>query len=355
MSAIRASSGMVCRGYCPHMNESNENSPASSATGVPSFVIPGGAGDDEPMIRTERLSKRINGKGIVDDMSVSIPAGVMFALLGPNGAGKTTTTRLLTGMLHPSEGHVYIDGMEMNDESGSELRAMMGIQVDGNAYNNMTVLDNLDLWAEIYNVPRKLKEKRIEAMIENFTLGDYRDMNVGELSKGNRQKVLIARALVPNPRIVFLDEPTSGIDPQSSAGLMNALHDMAVNDGATVFMNTHRLQGLDGLVDAIGVMEHGRLVEAGRVDDMIRERWPRLEYEIRTEGDEPYDFHAIEDMAVRNEDTGFIEIREHVRPYEVLNTLIASGAHVNEFECHHRTIQDLYLDKVRTGDWETAE
>lgn len=327
----------------------NNASTASKAYSIPSTHT---EESNNPMIRTEHLTKKINGKLIVNDLTLSIPAGSMFALLGPNGAGKTTTTRLLTGMLHPSKGHAYINGIEMNDNTGSELRGIMGIQVDGNAYNNMTVIDNLDLWAEIYNVPSKIKEQRINNMIDNFLLGDYKNMKVGELSKGNRQKVLIARALIPKPQLIFLDEPTSGIDPQSSTGLMHALHEMVINDNATVFMNTHRLQGLDGLVDAIGVMEHGELIEAGLVNDMIHARWPKLEYELHTDNDDNKDYYnLIKNMITINASTGFIELNENVKPYEILNRLVSAGVHVNEFTCHHRTIQDLYLDKVKHGDW----
>ena len=327
----------------------NNASTASKAYSIPSTHT---EESSNPMIRTEHLTKKINGKLIVNDLTLSIPAGSMFALLGPNGAGKTTTTRLLTGMLHPSKGHAYINGIEMNDNTGSELRGIMGIQVDGNAYNNMTVIDNLDLWAEIYNVPSKIKEQRINNMIDNFLLGDYKNMRVGELSKGNRQKVLIARALIPKPQLIFLDEPTSGIDPQSSTGLMHALHEMVINDNATVFMNTHRLQGLDGLVDAIGVMEHGELIEAGLVNDMIHARWPKLEYELHTDNDDNKDYYnLIKNMITINANTGFIELNENVKPYEILNRLVSAGVHVNEFTCHHRTIQDLYLDKVKHGDW----
>lgn len=327
----------------------NNANTASKAYSIPSTH---NEESNNPMIRTEHLTKKINGKLIVNDLTLSIPAGSMFALLGPNGAGKTTTTRLLTGMLHPSKGHAYINGIEMNDNTGSELRGIMGIQVDGNAYNNMTVIDNLDLWAEIYNVPHKLKEQRINNMIDNFLLGDYKNMKVGELSKGNRQKVLIARALIPKPQLIFLDEPTSGIDPQSSTGLMHALHEMVINDNATVFMNTHRLQGLDGIVDAIGVMEHGELIEAGLVNDMIHARWPKLEYELHTDNDDNKDYYnLIKNMITINASTGFIELNENVKPYEVLNRLVNAGVKVNEFTCHHRTIQDLYLDKVKHGDW----
>lgn len=327
----------------------NTVSTASKAYSIPSTHT---EESNNPIIRTEHLTKKINGKLIVNDLTLTIPAGSMFALLGPNGAGKTTTTRLLTGMLHPSKGHAYINGIEMNDNTGSELRGIMGIQVDGNAYNNMTVIDNLDLWAEIYNVPHKIKEQRINNMIDNFLLGDYKNMKVGELSKGNRQKVLIARALIPKPQLIFLDEPTSGIDPQSSTGLMHALHEMVINDNATVFMNTHRLQGLDGLVDAIGVMEHGELIEAGLVNDMIHARWPKLEYELHTDNDDNKDYYnLIKNMITINASTGFIELNENVKPYEVLNRLVSAGVHVNEFTCHHRTIQDLYLDKVKHGDW----
>lgn len=304
-------------------------------------------------IEIKDLCKKIDGRIIVNNVNMRIQPGTMFALLGPNGAGKTTTTRLITGMLHPSKGEILINGTPMNDDTGAELRSIMGIQVDGNAYMNMTVLENLKLWADIYDVPVKEMNERIERMILNFTLDEYKDMPVRELSKGNRQKVLIARALIPNPRMVFLDEPTSGIDPQSAAGLMNMLHDMCANHDCTVFMNTHRLQGLDGIVDSIGVMENGVLVETGKVSDMIHERWPRKEYELVTE--EPYDHRLIDMLVDWNEDTGFIEIKPDVEPYQVLETLLKHDVHVNEFNCRHRTIQDLYLDKVKAGDWEVSE
>ena len=283
-------------------------------------------------IEIKDLCKKIDGRIIVNNVNMRIQPGTMFALLGPNGAGKTTTTRLITGMLHPSKGEILINGTPMNDDTGAELRSIMGIQVDGNAYMNMTVLENLKLWADIYDVPVKEMDERIERMIINFTLDEYKDMPVGELSKGNRQKVLIARALIPNPRMVFLDEPTSGIDPQSAAGLMNMLHDMCANHDCTVFMNTHRLQGLDGIVDSIGVSK---------------------EYELVTE--EPYDHRLIDMLVDWNEDTGFIEIKPDVEPYQVLETLLKHDVHVNEFNCRHRTIQDLYLDKVKAGDWEVSE
>lgn len=329
--------------------------------------------NDDAAVRTDNLWKKIDGRWIVRNMNMKIRRGTLLALMGPNGSGKTSTSRLIVGMLHPSRGHVYIDGIEMNDETGAMLRSRMGCQVDGNAYMNMTVYDNLDLWAEIYNLNRKTKKHQIDKLINMLTLDAYAGMEVRELSKGNRQKVMIARALLPDPYFIFLDEPTSGIDPQSSTALMHMLHDRCVKEGITVFMNTHRLQGLDGIVNNIGVMENGSLIEYGDVNMMIAERWPMTEYTLTV------DRHWLENDAdnadivirtaapyadaSRNKDdyTGEfldsfdLKMKADTDPYDLLHALVCNDIRVVCYTHLKKTIQDLYLDKVQAGDWEEAE
>lgn len=336
--------------------------------------------DNEASIRTENLSKRIDGRHIVNNMNFRIRRGSMFAMLGPNGAGKTTTTRLITGMLHPSDGHVYIDNIEMNDQTGSYLRSYMGVQVDGNSYHDMTVIENLDLWAEIYNLDRQTKRTKIDTLLDGFTLTQYADMNVSELSKGNRQKVQIARALLIEPKFIFLDEPTSGIDPQSSTLLMKSLRDLCEQHGSTVFLNTHRLQGLDGIVNNIGVMEDGSLIEYGDVNMMIHERWPITEYELIITPDSMNGINNA-NITTRNDISRLVEayattrmpqhdyvinngnlqysfilsLKNMVKPEEIVRTLVNANVGIYEFRRIRKTIQDLYLDKVKAGEWEDAE
>lgn len=160
---------------------------------------------------------------MIDSVSFEIQEGSTFALLGPNGAGKTTTIRLLTGLLNPDEEEISLFGCGLNRENASTLRSSIGVQNDGNLYEELTVEENLSLWGKLYGLETVVMRKRIDELLSLFDLVDRQKSKVSQLSKGMRQKVMVARAIIHHPKLLILDEPTTGLDPQSSETLMSYL------------------------------------------------------------------------------------------------------------------------------------
>ena len=165
------------------------------------------------VIEITGINKIIGAKKVINDVSLSINKGQVFALLGPNGAGKTTLIRIILGLLKPDKGSVRLFGEKLTDQSRTDLLLRIGVQNDGNLYENLSVKENLALWGEIYGLGQGTIKNRIDDLKKMFHLEEYIDMTVGNLSKGNRQKVMLARAMFHSPDVLILDEPTTGLDP----------------------------------------------------------------------------------------------------------------------------------------------
>ena len=185
------------------------------------------------------INKIIGSKKVINDVSLSIDKGQVFALLGPNGAGKTTLIRIILGLLKPDKGNVRLFGEKLTDQSRSDLLLRIGVQNDGNLYENLSVEENLALWGEIYGLDQGTIKKRIDDLKKMFHLEEYTDMTVGNLSKGNRQKVMLARAMFHSPDVLILDEPTTGMDATTKSDFYELMHHSAHHHQKSVLMITH--------------------------------------------------------------------------------------------------------------------
>ena len=216
----------------------------------------------ELAIRLRGVVKRYGQITAVDGLDVSVPAGTCVGLLGPNGAGKSTTMRMLTGQSIADEGELEVLGFRMPDES-KQARAQLGVtpQLD-NLDVTLTVEQNLLVFTYLYLVPRRERKEAIERSLELARLGDRRDTRVDKLSGGMRRRLLIARSLVHRPRLVLLDEPTVGLDPQIRQELW-ALIDRLRSEGTTILMSTHYIEEAQRLADTVLIMSHGKAVAAG--------------------------------------------------------------------------------------------
>ena len=206
----------------------------------------------------------------VDGLDLEVPEGTCVGLLGPNGAGKSTTMRLLTAQAIADDGTIDVLGFRLPGES-KQARAAMGLvpQLD-NLDTTLTVRDNLRVFVRLYRVPRAERAAAIDRALEIATLTDRADTKVDELSGGMRRRLLIARALVHRPRLVLLDEPTVGLDPQVRQELW-ALIDRLRSEGVSILMSTHYIEEAERLADTVTVMADGRAVAQGRPPDQIRE------------------------------------------------------------------------------------
>ena len=233
----------------------------------------------ELAIRLRGVVKRYGPITAVDGLDLDVPERTCVGLLGPNGAGKSTTMRLLTAQSIADEGELEVLGYRLPEESKA-ARAQCGVapQLD-NLDTTLTVEQNLLVFAHLYRIARPERRAAIERALEMANLVDRRDSRVDKLSGGMRRRLLIARALVHQPRLVLLDEPTVGLDPQVRQELW-ALIDLLRAEGATILMSTHYIEEAQRLADTVLIMSHGSAVASGRPADLVTEHAGREAIEV---------------------------------------------------------------------------
>ena len=223
------------------------------------------------MIAVRGLSKKFGELAAVKDVSFDVAAGEIFAFLGPNGAGKTTTIKMLTTLLDPTSGTVLVDGLDPRI-APNEVRKRFGIVFqDASLDQELTAYENLDLHCAMYHVPRSARSERIERLLRWFELWDRRNSPVREYSGGMRRRLEIARCLLHTPKIIFLDEPTLGLDPQTRNQLWIQVKKLNHEDGVTVFLTTHYMDEAERVAHRIAIIDHGRIVAQGTPDELKRQ------------------------------------------------------------------------------------
>ena len=250
------------------------------------------------MIRVHNLSKRFGDFTAVDNISFEVAKGEIFAFLGPNGAGKTTTIRMLTTLLQPTSGTIEVDGLNPAEKK-SEVRKRFGIVFqDPSLDQDLTAWENMDLHGVLYHVPRKVRRERTETLLKLFELWEKRDTLVKVFSGGMRRRLEIARGFLHTPKILFLDEPTLGLDPQSRNQLWTHVKNLNQEEGVTVFLTTHYMDEADRVAQRIAVIDHGKIVTIGS---------PReLKEQTETESLEEA-FLALTGTRIRDESAGSID------------------------------------------------
>jgi ABC-2 type transport system ATP-binding protein len=222
----------------------------------------------EYAIRTEHLSCHFGEIKAVDDLSLVVPQGIVFGFLGPNGSGKTTTIRLLLGLLEPKHGKADVLGFDTRGEADC-IRERAGAMLEHTGlYERLSAEENLEFYGRINRMPASERQARIKDLLTHFGLWERRQERVGNWSRGMKQKLAIARALLHRPAIIFLDEPTAGLDPVAAAALRDDIAALVEQDGVTVFLNTHNLPEAEKLCAQVGVIRNGRLLTVGKPDQL---------------------------------------------------------------------------------------
>jgi len=215
------------------------------------------------MIRVRNLKKTFGAFTAVNDVTFDVEEGEIFAFLGPNGAGKTTTIKMLTTLLKPTSGTIELDGLDPLGQQ-NEARKRFGIVFqDPSLDGDLTAWENLEVHGVLYHVPHKLRRQRMESLLKLFELWERRNDQVKKFSGGMKRRLEIARGFLHTPRILFLDEPTLGLDPQSRNQLWNHVKKVNEAEKVTVFLTTHYMDEADRVAHRIGVIDHGKLVAQG--------------------------------------------------------------------------------------------
>lgn len=236
-----------------------------------------------PVIQISSLSRRFGEKNAVDKLTLDVQASEIFGFLGHNGAGKTTTVRLLNGVLEPTAGYVKVLGLDPQIE-GPALRARTGVLTETPSLDeHLTARENLSIYADLYNVVHTEVAGRVNFLLSEFDLADRADEKVGGYSKGMKQRLALARALLHKPDVLFLDEPTAALDPVAARNVHTLVEDLARREGCTVFLCTHNLVEAQKLCDRVAVMEHGKLVALGTPADLTRQFVKRLDVDLEVD------------------------------------------------------------------------
>jgi ABC-2 type transport system ATP-binding protein len=208
------------------------------------------------MIVVKNLTKKFGDFTAVDDLSFQVGEGEIFGLLGPNGAGKTTTIRMLCCLISKTSGEAKIAGYEVgNDADSLTIKKMIGLVPDNvGLYEELSAYENLDYYGKLYECKEPERKENIEYFLKMLDLWDKRNQSVGDFSKGMKQKVAIARALIHNPKLLFLDEPTANLDPESSRVVRDFILQLK-KEGKTIFLNTHNLDEAQRICDRIGILK----------------------------------------------------------------------------------------------------
>lgn len=298
------------------------------------------------MIECEDLTKYFDNFKAVEGVTLTVKPGEVLALLGQNGAGKTTTVRMLTSILRPTRGWARVNNYDVV-EKPSQVRASVGVLTEMHGlYTRMTALEYLDFFGQIYRLDEARRQRRIDELLEYFGLAEDAKRRSGEYSKGMRQKLALARALIHEPPVLLLDEPTSAMDPESAQLVRQEIARLKSSQRSIIFC-THNLVEAEMLADKIAVIYHGRILLQGTLDEL---RWQLLgkpEYQVRLAG--KWKLNGLEQFeglrVTQTTETGFryeVENPDLTNP-RLLQALIQQNAPVVAVEQVSRSLEQVYL------------
>lgn len=288
------------------------------------------------IIETENLTKYYGKTPVVDSLSLSVPEGSVYGFIGPNGAGKSTTMKMLLGLVKPNRGSIHLLGKSMTQQNRLSLLRQTGSLIESPAcYGHLTGEENLQILAELKNVP----ERNIDRVLEIVELTDSR-RKVHQYSLGMRQRLGIAQALLGNPKLLILDEPTNGLDPSGIQQMRNLIKDMPNRCGATVLISSHLLGEMEQMVDQVGIINHGRLLFQGELDDLRKHSQGDISLRVL----HPEKAAPILGNSARLERGVFhLPAMDEARLAELIGRLAAAQAGVVELNRATKTLEEIFL------------
>ncbi len=289
------------------------------------------------MIDVRNLRKEYGGFVAVEDSTFSVDEGEVFGIIGPNGAGKTTTLKTIAGLLEPTAGTVEIAGQSADSR---ETRRLLGfLPEESPLYEEMTALSYLRFFADLYDVPRETANARIHDALDRLEL-DHRERAIGDMSKGMKRKVAIARSLVNDPDVLVYDEPASGLDPLTTNYVIDFTKELAA-EGRTVVFSAHNLYHVEEVCDRVAIMNEGRVVAQGPLED-LRDRYGSTEYHVFTTVDVP------DAVAENGRYRRVVETMDDVE--KIRSIAQENGGEIDDIRTVEPTLEGLFLDLAESGE-----
>lgn len=302
-------------------------------------------------ITVDGLTRTFGTVRAVDGLSFSVEAGEVFGVLGHNGAGKTTLVRLINGVLAPTSGSIRVLGLDAATQ-GSDIRKQTGVLTETpSLYERLTARDNLRLFARLYEVPNP--DARVAEMLKLFNLSDRANDRTGGFSKGMKQRLALARALVHDPQILFLDEPTAALDPEAARTVTTLIETLSRESGRTVFLATHNLDEAQRLCTRVAVLAHGKLLALGTTAELGRQLWQALwlDFELR-EPITPALLAAIKSTnGVRDAQADgsklALQVGDDAYTPAVIAAVAAGGGQIMRVNPREHSLEDIYFELQR--------
>jgi lantibiotic transport system ATP-binding protein len=298
--------------------------------------------DVQAAIETRALEHRYGSRAVVNGLSLVVPEGSIFGFLGPNGAGKTTTIRLLLGLIAPHAGTIRVLGKPMPSARAEILSQVGAIVETPTHYDHLTGRENLSITCRLLGLGRGEIDRTLEIVGLLRAAGDQ----AGRYSLGMRQRLGIARALLGRPKLLILDEPTNGLDPDGIRDMRALIRDLPSRHGCTVLLCSHMLSEVEQVASHVGLMWGGRLLAQGSLADVLGRREPAIELGTDRLA-EATDLLTASGLAVVEAGSGRLAVRGHAEPADLNFLLTASGIAVSHLARREQSLEDLYLDLSR--------
>ncbi len=298
-------------------------------------------------IRARGLTRNFGSVRALDDLTLEVPVGAVFGFLGPNGAGKTTTIRLLLGLIEPSSGSAEVLGFDTRTQ-GDQIRARSGALLEHSGlYERLSAEDNLRFYGRVAHMPKAELDERIRELLTHLGLWDRRKDTVVKWSRGMKQKLAIARPLLHHPGLVFLDEPTAGLDPVAAAGLREDLAALASRQGATIFLTTHNMAEAEKLCSLVAVIRQGKLLAIGSPSE-LRARGGGQRTEISGRGFTDEMLAALRrqgEVAQASVENGrlILTLKDGANSAPLVSLIVREGGEVQEVRSGQGSLEDVFL------------
>jgi len=301
----------------------------------------------ETAIRIENLTRDFGQVRAVDNLSLEVPSGIIFGFLGPNGSGKTTTINLLLGLLEPTSGKAEVLGYNTQTEA-DEVRSRTGALLEyPGLYEQISAEDNLEFYGRVWRIPAAERQARIEELLTHIGVWERRKERIAKWSRGEKQKLAMARALLHHPPLVFLDEPTAGLDVMAATALRDDLAGLATRDGVTVFLTTHNMAEAEKLCRQVAVIRQGKLVAVGHPDE-LRAKAGGPQVEVVGDG---FNDDVLSQLRTRPEvstaemqdDHLAILLHEETDVAPLVNLIVNAGVQVEEVRKAKASLEEVFL------------
>jgi ABC-2 type transport system ATP-binding protein len=303
------------------------------------------------LIETENLTKKFGDLIAVDSVTLRVEEGEVLGFLGPNGAGKTTTVRMLCCLISKTSGTARIAGYEVGNEADSlKIRKLIGLVPDNvGLYDSLSAYDNLDFYGKLYDCTETQRKENIHRLLTMLGLWEKKDVAAGTFSKGMKQKLAIARSLIHDPKVLFMDEPTANLDPESAKTVRDFILDMK-NEKRTIFLNTHNLDEAQRICDKIAIL-NTKLMAMGTPQELERSVSGRKTV-IQLEQASDAILSALKKLPIRNivvdDNRLTIDVADPEKENSVImDTIFRAGGHVQSATIVGSTLEDAYLNLVR--------